>query len=161
MKSFGVPIEMDDKKIDELIPVRLSNGEILMIRDIVIRDIICTTAGIKVNEKLLYAPTDEFIARVMPQYNADSVNVYFSVTVSESARKFYRDNLVLEGLAYRVISNEEAQKYPDLIDTTTTMDNIYNKYKYVSILDDRVYKDDNIDRIMTNYAAGFLQMGVF
>ncbi len=161
MKSFGVPIQMEDKKIDELIPVRLSNGEILMIRDIVIRDIICTTSGIKANEKLLYAPTDEFIAKVMPNYNADSVNVYFSVTVSESARKFYTNNLILEGLAYRVVSDKEAMQFPDKIDTLITMDNIYHKYQYKSILDPRVYKDDNIDRIMTNYAAGFLQMGVF
>lgn len=161
MKSFGVPISFSDEEIDNLMPVRLPNGEILYVRDLAIRNMICTTSGIKCTRDILYATSDEFKRKVLDNYKADSIEIYFSVTVSDDAKSSYKTNLVLEGLAYRVVSTEETKRFPYLIDVQKTNNNIYNVYKYRYILDESIVKDDNIDRIMTNYAAGFLQLGIY
>ncbi|MEJ5307047.1 MAG: DUF2723 domain-containing protein [candidate division WOR-3 bacterium] len=161
MKSFGVPISFTDEEIDNLMPVRLPNGEVLYVRDLAIRNMMCTTSGIKCTKDILYSSTQEFKTKVLDNYKADSIEIYFSVTVSDDARMGYKQNSVLEGLAYRIVSTEEAKKYPYLIDVERTKHNIYNVYKYKYILDEKIVKDDNIDRIMTNYAAGFLQLGIY
>lgn len=161
MKSFGVPISFSDNEIDLLTPVRISRDEVLYIRDLVIRNIICTTSGIKCTRDILYATSDEFRDKVMSNYKADSINVYFSVTVSESARIGFKKNSVLEGLAYRIVNSDSMKDFPMNIDLETTRKNINDVYSYKYILDNKIVKDDNIDRIMTNYAAGYLQMGIY
>ncbi|MDY6786643.1 MAG: hypothetical protein SVK54_00780, partial [candidate division WOR-3 bacterium] len=162
MQSFGVPISMTDREIEQLRPVRLQNNEILMIRDIVIRDIIHTNStGRRTPRSLLYASKDEFNEKVLTHYRPDSINIYFSVTVSEDARSKYRENLILEGLGYRITSDSEAQQYPRNVDVATTKENIWEKYSYDYILNEDIYVDENVDRIMTNYAAGFLQLGIY
>lgn len=162
MRSFGVPISMTDREIDALVPVRLPNNEILNIRDIVIRDIIYhNSTGEKTPQKYLYASSDKFKDEVLSVYKADSINVYFSVTVSESARIAYKDNAVLEGLAFRVIGDEEVKEYPSLIDVKKTQYMVDSVYSYKYILNDNLTTDDNVDRIMTNYASGFLQLGIY
>lgn len=160
MRSYGVPIGLSDSEIDKLVPVRLENNEVLYIRDIIIRSIICASAGMKPERHLLYASNENFKKLVLDNYRGDSINVYFSVTVSEDARSPYRKNALLEGLAYRIIGTKEAEDYPSLIDVETTKRNILDVYKYDYILNEKIKKDDNIDRIMTNYAAGFLQLGL-
>ncbi len=162
MQSYGVPISMTDREIDALLPVRLPNNEVLNIRDIVIRDIIYhNTTGEKTPQKYLYANSDKFRDEVLSNYKADSINVYFSVTVSEGARIGYKENLILEGLAFRVVGDEEAAEYPDLIDVRKTRYMTDSVYSYDYILDDKLVTDDNVDRIMTNYASGFLQLGIY
>ncbi len=162
MKSFGVPISMTDSEIDNLLPVRLPNGDVLMTRDIVIRDILYTnTTGKKAPKKVLYSTNREFTENIMMDYQSDSINVYFSVTVSENARAVYKNNCVLEGLAFRVVSNIEALQYPALIDIEKTNRMINEEYKYEYILNDKLITDDNVDRIKTNYASGFLQLGIY
>ncbi|MDD3802957.1 MAG: DUF2723 domain-containing protein [bacterium] len=160
MRSYGVPIGLTDAEIDNLVPVRLENNEVLYIRDLIIRSIICSSAGIKCDRRYLYATTEDFKNLVLKNYRGDSINVYFSVTVSEDARAPYRKNALLEGLAYRIVGSDEASKYPNMIDVETTKRNILEVYKYDYILNEKIKKDDNIDRIMTNYAAGFLQLGL-
>ena len=161
MRSYGVPVGLTDKEIENLVPVRLENKEVLYIRDLVIRSIICASSGIKCERNILYSTSDEFKTLVLDKYHADSINVYFSVTVSEDARASYRKNAVLEGLAYRIVGSDEAKIYPNMIDIETTKRNIFDIYEYDYILDENIQKDDNIDRIMTNYAAGFLQLGLY
>ncbi len=161
MKSFGVPISWTDEEIDKLLPVRLPNGEILYVRDLAIRNMICTTSGIKCTRDILYSSADEFREKVLNNYRADSIEIYFSVTVSDDAKNTYKKNLLLEGLAYKVISTQEAKRYPFLINVEKTKDKIFNVYKYRYMLDENVVKDDNIDRVMTNYASGFLQLGIY
>lgn len=161
MRSYGVPVGLSDSEIDNLVPVRLENNEVLYIRDILIRSIICASAGIECKRNILYASSEDFKKLVLDNYKADSINVYFSVTVSDDARAPFRTNALLEGLAYRIVGNEEAARHPNLIDVKTTKKNILDVYNYDYILDEGIVKDDNIDRIMTNYAAGFLQLGLF
>lgn len=160
MKSFGVPIGMTESQIDNIMPVRLSNGEVLLIRDLAIRSMICATSGLPSSNELLYATKDDFKRKVLDVYKADSVDIYFSVTVAESARSPYKNNAILEGLAYRITSTEEALSFPNYVDVEQTIYNIENKYSYKSILNPALLKDDNVDRIMTNYAAGYLQLGI-
>lgn len=162
MRSFGVPISLTDREIDALVPVRLPNNEILNIRDIVIRDIVYhNSTGDKTPQKYLYATSSKFKDEVLSIYKADSINVYFSVTVSESARIAYKDNAILEGLAFRIVGDEEASMYPSLIDVEKTRRMVDSVYSYKYILDENLTTDDNVDRIMTNYASGFLQLGIY
>ena len=156
LKEWGAPISFTEKEIELLRPVKIPNGEVLYVKDLAIRNIIATNIGVKLNMKDLFAPREEFIEKYLKNYKG-KFNIYFAVTVSRDNMKGYEKHLQLEALAYRIVDREGR----GMIDPEKTEDLLLDKFSYRSIFDDRVYKDENTIKLLSNYAAGFFALGTY
>jgi tetratricopeptide (TPR) repeat protein len=87
--------------------------------------------------------------------------IYFAVTVEDFMG--YYDNLMLEGMVFRLVPTTQKHQ----IDEERTRQNVYENYRYDSIVDKddgwrvmtEVYKAGDTARLITNYAAGFSRLG--
>lgn len=85
--------------------------------------------------------------------------IYFAVTVPDQMG--FTDRLTMEGLVFRL--GEKNPSGEDDVDVEKTMHNLQNVYKYRGLLkadgsaDNDVYKDDNSQKLVQNYAAGFVR----
>ena len=153
LRNRGVPISLTDDQIDRLRPVRLQNGEVLLVRDIAVRDIIATNSGLRLTPQQLFGPSDKFAELVLDNYDPDKV-IYFAVTVSPGNLDPYRDNLLMQGMVYKLIP----EKGREMVDIATSRYNLFELYNYSSIFDERVYKDENTQKLISNYVAGFASL---
>ncbi|MCK4546050.1 MAG: DUF2723 domain-containing protein [Candidatus Eisenbacteria sp.] len=131
-----VPMRLSDEEIKKLMPVRLADGQIVLVRDIGVRDILMA-----IGEDGWKRP------------------VYFAVTVPSLEEMGLGDNLILEGLVFRVVPSRTEE-----IDLAKTEENLFEKYKFRGLLDenwnlrDDVYRDSNTRSLMTNYSAAFIRL---
>ncbi len=87
--------------------------------------------------------------------------IYFAVTVDDFMG--YYDNVELEGMVFKLTRKTERH----MVNEERTWDNIFNNYRYDSIVDvdddwrvvDTVKKSASTARLITNYAAGFSRLG--
>ncbi len=156
LKRMGVPISFTEREIDMLRPVKISNGEVLYVKDLAVRNIIVTNAGGKLSMKDLFLPRKEFTEKFLKDYTGE-LNIYFAVTVSRENMKGYERHLKLEALAYNIVAEEGR----GMIDHVKTENLLLKEFKYRSIFDPKVYKDENTFKLLSNYAAGFFALGSY
>lgn len=131
-----VAMSLTDEQIRALVPVRLADGQIILVRDVAVRDILTTNA----------------------QTNWERP-VYFAVTVPGLDEMGLAENLILEGLVFRVVP-ERTQE----VDIAKTEENLFERYKYRGLLDEdwnvegEIYRDKNTRSLMTNYSAAFIRL---
>ncbi len=155
LKESGVPISFTDREIEMLRPVKIPNGEVLYVKELIIRNMIATNAGRELPTRDLFAPRKEFIEKYVKDYEG-KYNIYFAVTVSRENMKGYEKHLKLEALAYKIVREEGW----NMVNVEKTEDLLMKKFSYSSIFDDRVYKDENTTKLLSNYAAGFFALGI-
>ncbi len=153
LKIWGAPISFSLEDIDRL-PQGLigANRRTFLLKDIMIRDIIATNAGIKLKWPEEYiSPAQDFMKKVMDNYKEDKIVIYFATTVDR------RENLTdvepylrLEGLVNRVTNVNS----PNQVDVARTQE-LFDNYKMNSMMDKRVMKDDNTKGLFMNYIASF------
>jgi len=97
--------------------------------------------------------------------------IYFAVTVSDDNKVDLYDNLIMEGLVYRVNetrSDSLARVRPEVVfipETKTYIDIVRSKhllddiYEYRGIDDEDVYKNQNTRKLLNNYAAAYSYLG--
>ena len=138
--KMKVPISMSDEQIAELMPFWTRDRETNEPRLITLRNI-------AINDIL--------------RTNNWARPVYFAVTVSDY--EGLDDYLSMEGLVFRLTRNKERNQ----INIHLARQNLYELYKYRSILDENlqmdasVYKDDNASKLISNYSAGFARLGFY
>jgi len=131
-----VPMSLTDEQIRSLMPVRTADGQIILVRDVAVRDILMANAGANWERP-----------------------VYFAVTVPGLDDMGIADNLTLEGLVFRVVAERERE-----VDLAKTEENLFERYQYRGLLDenwnldDDVYRDGNTRSLMTNYSAAFIRL---
>ncbi len=156
LKRMGVPISFTDREIEMLRPVKISNGEVLYVKDLAIRNIIVTNAGKQLSMQDLFLPREEFTEKYLTDYEGE-LKIYFAVTVSRENMRGYESHLKLEALAYRIVREEGR----GMIDPEKTERLLLEAFNYRSIFDPKVYKDDNTYKLLSNYAAGFFALGSY
>jgi tetratricopeptide (TPR) repeat protein len=151
LKSWGVPISFTDREIDDLRPFRTTNRDFL-IKDIMMRDIIATAAGIKLNYPKDFAmSTEDFRARVMENYHPETqYPIFYANTVSPDNMQDVEPYKTVQGLVYRI----GTKNYP--IDIQQTEYLLNKAYKIQSMLDPRVLRDENTQTLLLNYAGTYL-----
>ncbi len=160
LKEWGAPISfslterVDGKPIIDELPQGFmgKNRRTFLLKDIMIRDIIATNAGVKLRWPEDYASTaEEFMTKVMDNYNEGQMSVFFATTVDRGENlKDVEPYLKLEGLVNRVTNNKNLGQV-DVARTQYLLDN----YKMVSMLDPKVSKDDNTKGLFMNYIASY------
>ncbi|MBS3741163.1 MAG: DUF2723 domain-containing protein [Candidatus Cloacimonetes bacterium] len=137
----GININLSDKAIDNLRPLKLS------------RDVSFTVDSIVVNFKegdILYI-RDQMVLQIIKD-NYGKRPIYFAVTVADKVG--FDKYLKSEGMADRLVSTKG--KYQ--IDAKRLKHNIENVFDFTSVYNEDLYKDKNMKRLMNNYGANFMSM---
>ena len=94
---------------------------------------------------------DFAVARII-QDNFGKRPIYFAITCSDFAG--FENHLINEGMVSRVVSTTGQER----INYERLSNNLNNVYAYRGIFNDRLFKDDNMIRLVTNYAAAHLRL---
>jgi hypothetical protein len=127
-----VRVSLTEDQIDELRGVLLPDGRVILIKDVMVRQIL--------------------------EDNPDRP-IYLAVTVPDEMELEKR--LVMEGLVFRIVSEEGE---PERIDLPTTWNNLNQVYKYGGLLDaqgrydTQVFKDENASRLIQNYVSAYVRV---
>ncbi len=154
LKKWGAPISFSLEEIDRLPQGFMGEGRrTFLLKDIMLRDIIATNAGIKLKWPEDYASSAEkFMAKVMDNYKEGVMPIYFATTVDRAENlKDVEPYLRLEGMVNRVTN----VKSPNQIDLARTEYLVNQVYKMNSMLDPKVVKDDNTKGLFLNYIANY------
>ena len=77
--------------------------------------------------------------------------IYFAVTCSEV--DVFRHNFKNEGMVDHLVGNHNI----GLLDIKRLVNNLINVYSYRGIFDNKLYKDSNMKRLVSNYGAAYLR----
>ncbi len=182
LKYWGAPISFSDYVIDRLEPRMTPDRRVIYVKDIMIRNIIATNAGIKLKNEDYFITQKEFAARHIKGYKGKRP-IYFASTVSRNNFEGFTPYLKLEGLVYRLTGDSVN---PILnVDVEKTRNFFYNTYRYTGVFepekqkslsrllvdfekrkkegefyDFAIVKDENTKRLYSNYAAGLHSLGL-
>jgi tetratricopeptide (TPR) repeat protein len=156
LKRWGAPISFTESQIDKLPQGFVGkNNQTYLLKDIMMRDIVATSAGIKLRWPDDYACTpEEYRAKVFTSNYTPRSPVYYATTVSHDNLEDVGQHLILEGLVNRVVREEGS----DMVDVAKTRHLMYDVYVMKSMLDPRVQKDENTRGLLINYAASYLSL---
>ncbi|MCB5229141.1 MAG: DUF2723 domain-containing protein [Candidatus Cloacimonetes bacterium] len=104
----------------------------------------------------VYRMSDKAVMRII-QDNFGKRPIYFAVTCESMIG--FEDYVRAEGMVNRVVHTQAG--YEEQVDIVRLTQNIDEIYQYRSIGDKRVYKDDNMQRLVMNYAAAFSKAGSY
>ena len=139
-----VPTGYTDEQADALVPIRwpedrevdlggfilsLKSGQILRVQDRAVLNIIRT--------------------------NRWQRPIYFAITVSPDNKLGLDSHLKMESMALRLVKEEG----PNMIDLDRSRALIMDHHLFRGLNDDRIHKDDNTIKLLTNYAASFAAVG--
>jgi tetratricopeptide (TPR) repeat protein len=162
LKRWGAPISFTEAEIDRLPQGFFAkNNRMVLLKDIMIRNIIATAGGVPLQWPQDYESSpEEFMAKVFaPGYQPRSP-VYFATTVSPDNMVDAQPYLRLEGLVYRVVPERERIPGEGQIDTARTRRLLFEQFKMKSMLDPRVEKDDNTRGLLITYAHSYLLLAM-
>lgn len=170
LKRKGAPISFSYEEIENLPPYIITpERKIIYLRDIIIRDLIATNAGIYYTDRdkgrvgnftpipLDYlAPDSIFWEKVMKNYKEGKMPIYFSNTVERKVLNSYLPYLTMEGIVYRVRGPEG-----EPINLEKSLQLFNQKFKMSSMFDPRVRKDENTRGLFINYGATIIQLAAY
>lgn len=182
LKYWGVPIAFSDYVIDRLEPFITPDRRVIYVKDIMVRHILATNAGIQLKNEDYFITQEEFARRYLKGYKGERA-IYFASTVSHENYEGFKPYLQLEGLVYRVIG--DSGDFIFNLNIEKTKDFFYKKYRYTGVFepekqkvlseiladfnkrkndgefyDFALQKDENTKRLYSNYAAGLHNLGV-
>jgi tetratricopeptide (TPR) repeat protein len=143
----GVEFNVEDRNIDQLMPIRLDSDSEVQIGD--------PKTGqsfiIKLAKDTPLLVKDYAVIQIIKD-NFGKRPIYFAVTCSETSG--FDKHLRNEGMVDRVVIEELAEN----IDAERLEKNLTKVYQYRGIFNDKLYKDENMTRLVTNYGAAFMRL---
>jgi tetratricopeptide (TPR) repeat protein len=88
------------------------------------------------------------------KHNKWEVPIYFAVTVSDGNKLGLNDNLIMEGMGYRIVPTQGKNR----VDPDMMWKFYMEEFKFRGLDDTTVYKNENDTRLVANYVSGFLQL---
>jgi len=137
----GIEINLTDKQIDAIRPIRLSDDAAFKVGNIKIK--------LKKDTELYIK--DQMVLQIIHD-NFGKRPIYFAVTVASHVG--FDDYLQSEGMADRLVDTKGEYQ----IDPARLNHNIENVFNYSAIFNDKLYKDSNMRRLVNNYGADFMRM---
>jgi len=160
LKRWGAPISFTEAEIDRLPQgfVGKRNRTVLL-KDIMIRNIVATSGGVKLKWPEDYESTpEEFMAKVFGPGYQPATPVYFATTVSPDNLRDVEHYLRLEGLVRRVVPERDMTGGEGQVDAARTRELLTRVYRMESMFDRRVQRDENTRGLLTNYAHSYLML---
>jgi len=123
-----VSLELSDGQIDRLMAVRLRDGTVMRIQDQMIKEII--------------------------RSNQERRPIFFAVTIPEENRVDLDEYFLMEAMVYRLLPERRTR----VMDLQQTHRNLNEVYRYDSLGDEDVYKDENTQRLLYNLSSAFISL---
>lgn len=178
LKSWGVPFYFTEEDMDKLIPFIGPDGNIVLVRDLVIRDMLAANFGYPLPTdpreyvtlprtglrfpKIYLAPPEEFSKKVL-EGRIPKRQVFFSITCETKVYRGFADYLVLEGMAYRVVPYRVDRKTPlgYAVDVEKT-DSLFHKvFRFRGFVDkNKFFIDRTHQRLLSNYRAPLMVLAI-
>ncbi|HNV62896.1 MAG TPA: DUF2723 domain-containing protein, partial [Candidatus Cloacimonas acidaminovorans] len=149
----GILFNIPDDQLDELEPRRIEKPLVILgppdNPSMGFTMDIPPTAEWRTNEPF-YRVSDLAVMQIVKD-NYGKRPIYFAVTCESYVN--FNDYVRNEGMVGRIVSTPKEEQ----IDPERLLHNIDVVYNYRSIEDPRVYKDDNMRRLVMNYGSGFVR----
>ncbi len=146
----GVEFSMDDKQIDQLRPFKLPTDSEVEINSPNNAD----NFTISLKEGLVLYVSNIAVIQIIKD-NYGKRPIYFAVTCSETSG--FDQHLRNEGMVDRLVPIEGKEQ----LDLDRTIKNLNEVYKYRGIFNDKLYKDENMVRLITNYGAAYMRLSEY
>jgi tetratricopeptide (TPR) repeat protein len=182
LREWGAPVKFSDYVIKRLQPFMTQDRRVIYVKDIMIRHIIAVNAGIELKDADYFSSQTDFAAKYLKGYSGKRP-IYFASTVSADNYQGFAPYLKLEGLVYRLVG--DSIPFPYNVDIKRTEEFFYTAYRYTGVfepkkqqalrailndfdrrkkeqefLDYTIVKDENTQRLYSNYAAGLFYLGL-
>ena len=160
LKGWGAPISFSDEDLKHLQPVYQVNGRFVLLKDIMIRDMIATSAGYRPDPedyvnvggvrmpKIYFAPRDQFLKEVIEGAQFQ-VPIYFALTVSRDNYLGWHRYLLMEGLAFRVVGEPVGTEQIEGVNAEYTRYKLHDHLppdEFLAQYADRVYPEEGVFR---------------
>ncbi|MBA7511962.1 hypothetical protein ES705_03961 [subsurface metagenome] len=146
LKYWGAPISFSDYVIDRLEPRMTPDRRIIYVKDIMVRNIIATNAGIKLSNEDYFINQKDFAARYIKGYKGKRP-IYFASTVSRNNFEGFTSYLKLEGLVYRLTGDSVNPIFN--VDVEKTKNFFYNAYRYTGVFEPK--KQKSLSRLLVDF----------
>ncbi|MEO0071710.1 MAG: DUF2723 domain-containing protein [candidate division WOR-3 bacterium] len=158
LKRWGAPISFTEEEIEKLPPGFWSkNNRVVLLKDIMIRNIVATAGGVKLKWPEDYESTpEEFMQKVFGPGYQPKTPIYFATTVSPDNTTDVAPYLRLEGLVRRVVAEREPVPGEGMVDTARTRKLLTEEFKLKSMQDPSVEKDENTTGLIATFAHSHL-----
>ncbi len=131
--QMNVPITYSYDQIEALRPVwNEATNDVWKVQDQMVRHIIRTNSN-----------------------NGWEQPIFFAVTVSSGNRLGLDDNLIMEGMGYRLVPGKGQ---PGRVDLDKMWKYYMEDFRFRGLGDSTVYKNENDSRLVANYVSGFIQL---
>ncbi len=130
--NMKIPVTFSDREIDELRAVRIASSN------------------------AVYRIQDQMLQHILTNIQAEGwgIPVYFAITVSSANRMGIEDNLLMEGMAYRIIESQGQSK----VNTDVGLKIFGNPDNFRGIADESVTKDANDRKLINNYLVAIFRI---
>ncbi len=152
LKKKGAPISLSEKTLLNMPPaIVMPDGSLLLMRDIIIKDMIATSVGYKAkkirkvyNAEIpeIYFDNKRFVNEVLDGKKL-KFPLYFATSCDPKVYQPYTGHLVLEGLAFKLVGEKvggivgpagdasvNLERTDYLLHGDVSVDTFFNKYKY-------------------------------
>lgn len=80
--------------------------------------------------------------------------IFFAVTVSDDNKLGLEDNMIMEGMGYRIVPTKGTNR----VDPDKMLKYYMDVFQFRGLDDSTVFKSENDNRLVANYVSGFLQL---
>ena len=96
---------------------------------------------------------DEMVSNIIRTNNWEQP-IFFAVTVSDDNKLGLENNMIMQGMAYKIVPTEGTNR----IDPDLMWKDYMEVFKFRGLADSTIYKSENDTRLVANYISGFLQL---
>ncbi len=143
----GVEFNMPDEQIDNMSPVRFNDPTEIEITGVLPTD----KFSITFPKEKGFLIKDQAALQIIKD-NFGKRPIYFAVTVSDVIG--FDMHLRNEGMVDRIVTTASGEQK----DVARMRNNIEKVYSYRGIFDDKLFKDDNMLRLINNYGSGYMRL---
>ena len=151
-RNGEIDLEFEDWIINNIMPLKCKDGNWLRPADIVVRNIIISSIGVKPSLEDLTMPGDSFVNKYIKEDFDPSINLYFSFPVETYSMKLFGSHLQLEGFAYRLVG----KKGKVMIEHRQMLDNLTNRFKTSYCENPTIYTGKAQKKPLNNHAYLYL-----
>ncbi len=154
-RNGKIDLTFEDWIINNIMPLKCEDGKWLRPADIVARNIIISSTGVKPSLEDLTMARDSFVNKYIKEDFNPSINIYFSFPVESYSMELFGSHLELEGFAYRLVG----KKGKNMIEYRKMLDNLTTKFKTSYCENPTIYTGRAQKKPLNNHAYVYLTFG--
>ncbi len=124
-RSGKTDVDFEEWTINNIQPMRCEDGEWIRPADILVRNIILSSIGLKPSLEDLMMPGKSFVNKYIKKDFNPSINIYFAFPADNYSMKLFSFHLELEGFSYRLVG----KKTKDMINYKKMFEKLTGEFK--------------------------------